>query len=119
LVARSSASAPPIANRLVEAKNAVPYLQRSHDLHVDHARLAVEHAADPGLAKHVHARRQAVAAIGGMLERHGIDQPFDRKEPDRDDVDEIGAHVASPVLEALPDGRLNVSCRPWQDDGRK
>src|SRR5712672_2804586 len=76
LVERSSASAPPIASRLVEAKNAVPFLQRRHDLHVHHARLATEHVSDPYFAVDVHARRQAVAAVGGVFERDGIDQPL-------------------------------------------
>jgi hypothetical protein len=68
LVACSSASAPPSAIRLVEA-------------------------AHPHLAVAVHARRQAVAAIGRMLQRQRVDQPLDDEEADGGDVDPMPAHV--------------------------
>jgi hypothetical protein len=58
-------------------------LQRRHDLHVDHAGLALEQAPDPDLAVDVHAGGQAVASIGAVLQRDGIDRPFEGKEADR------------------------------------
>ena len=91
LVARSSASAPPTAIRLVEAKNAVPFCSDAHDLHVDHAGLAVEHAPDPDLAVDIHAGRQAVASVGGVLQRDGIHRPFQDEEADRQNIDPIAA----------------------------
>jgi hypothetical protein len=68
---------------------------RRHDLGIDHAGLAVEHAADPDLAVFVHAGGQAVAPIGAVLERDRVHRPFDGEEADRQDVDQVGAHAAS------------------------
>jgi hypothetical protein len=93
-VARSSARPPPIAIRLEEAKKGGAVLQRGHDLHVDHAGFAVEQVADPDLAIDVHAGGQAVAAVGGPLQREGIDRPLDHEESDGGDIDPVSAHVA-------------------------
>ena len=95
LVARSSASAAADREQAGGGKERGAVLQRSHDLHVHHPRLAVEHPAHPDLAEHVHARRQAVLAVVGMLQRQRVDRPFDDKERDRDDVDQICAHASS------------------------
>ena len=71
-------------------------LQRRHDLHVDHPGLAVEHAPDPDLAVDMHAGRQAVASVGGMLQRDGVHRPFQDEEADRQNIDQVCAHVAVP-----------------------
>src|ERR1700730_5781280 len=75
-------------------------LQRPHDLHVDHAGLAVEHAPDPDLAVDIHAGGQAVAPVGGVLQRDRIHRPFQDEEADRQNIDQIGTHVSSPVVDA-------------------
>ena len=71
-------------------------LQRRHDLRIDHAGLAVEQAADPFFAVDMHARRQAVAPIGRMLQRHGVYRPFQDEEADRQNIDRICRHIAVP-----------------------
>jgi hypothetical protein len=45
--------------------------------------LAVEQASDPDLAIGMHAGRQAVAPVRGMLERDGVHRPFEQEEADR------------------------------------
>ncbi len=106
-------------------------LERGHDLHVDHARLAVEQAAHPDLAIAVHPRRQAVAAIGGMLERCGIDQPFDDEEGDRQNIDRILLNPCSRPFRAFSGavgtGSLsrktrqnkNIACLPIQSERKR
>lgn len=62
IAARQQRDGTPIANRLVEAKNAVPFRSRGRDLHVDQSRLAIEQPAHADFAVDVDARGQAVAA---------------------------------------------------------
>jgi hypothetical protein len=72
-------------------------LQRRHDLHVDHAGVAVEQAPHPDLAVDIHAGGQALASVGGTLEGDGIHGPFEDEEADRYNVDRIYAHAALPM----------------------
>src|SRR5450759_3583879 len=51
--------------------------------------LAVEQAPDPDLAVDMHAGGQAVASIGGMLERDGVHHPFENEKADGQNIDQI------------------------------
>jgi len=76
-------------------------LQGRHHLHVHHAGLAIEQVPDPDLAIRVHAGRQTVTSIGRVLQRDGINGPFQHKETDREDVHPICSHRA-PLHRMLP-----------------
>ena len=66
------------------------------NLGVDHAGLAVEQAPDPFFAVDMHARGQAVAPIGRMLQRHGVDRPLQDEKADRQNIDCICRHIICP-----------------------
>jgi hypothetical protein len=86
--------------RRSRAKERRAVLQRGHDLHLDHPRLAIEHVPDPDLAIDVHPRRQAVAAVGGMLQRDGVNQKFEDKPTARISTE------YQPMLSSLQHGVL-------------
>ena len=65
-VERSSVSVPPMAIRLVEAKNAVPFCSAAVTCAVDHAHLARQQLLHPVVAIAVHQGVEAAAALGAI-----------------------------------------------------
>ncbi len=76
-----------MAISVVEANQAGAVLQRCHDVGIDDARLALQQTAHPDLTIGVHACRQAVAAVFGVLQRDRIGRPLQDEEAQREDVD--------------------------------
>src|SRR5476649_1326185 len=75
----------------------------------------------------MHAGGEAVASVYGMLQRDGIDRPFDGEEADRQNIDPIAGHTASlrsaPAMLPREVGRGNrreagliASATVWQDE---